>query len=133
MKFGRFIGRRAFLRAGAGAAETFLFGIPRARSESRLAQERTTGARHGIVHVIVFAHFEGWPVDPEPAVQWFEGCSRAHPSVLWTYMYSPWHLILKSPEVAKSESVFSPFLLESQSKRKAEIGLHIHLDYELMK
>lgn len=128
-----FIRRRDFLQAGAAATGALLLGTPGPGAAEPPGPSRANDARRGIVHVIVFSNFEGWPVDPEPAVKWFEDCSRAHAPVLWTHMYSPWHLLVKSPDARKAESGFSPYLMEVQAKTRAEIGLHIHMDYELMK
>jgi hypothetical protein len=89
-------------------------------------------SRRGIVHVLLFSNFEGWSQDPEPTVSWFEDCSLAHPQVRWTHLYNPWHLIMTYPEVVATEAGFSPYLLDRQRSGKAEIGVHLHMFYDLV-
>ncbi|MSS73100.1 MAG: hypothetical protein EXS64_16655 [Candidatus Latescibacteria bacterium] len=86
----------------------------------------------GVVHVIVFSNFEGFSKDPAPIIRWFDACSKAHPSVKWTHMYNPWYLLVKRPEVVRAEAGFSPYLLDVQANGAAEIGLHIHMFYDLI-
>ena len=87
----------------------------------------------GIVHVIVFSNFEGFSRDPAPVVRWFEACAKAHPAVRWTHMYNPWYLMIDRPDVVRTEAAFSPCLRDLQADGAAEIGLHIHMFYDLIK
>jgi hypothetical protein len=87
----------------------------------------------GIVNVVVFSNFEGFVWEPEPAVQWFDACSKAHPAIRWTHMYNPIYLLLKQPKYAKIEAQCSPMLLEAEAKGNAEVGLHLHLFYDLVR
>lgn len=88
----------------------------------------------GVIHIVVFSNFEGWsqPQTVATTVQWFTACSQAHPQVKWTHLYNPYHLIMKRPEVVATECIFSPYLLSLQNSGMAEIGLHIHLYYDLI-
>lgn len=88
----------------------------------------------GLIHIVVFSNFEGWsqPQTAATTVQWFTACSQAHPQVKWTHLYNPYHLIMKRPEVAATECIFSPYLLSLQNSGMAEIGLHIHMFYDLI-
>jgi hypothetical protein len=85
-----------------------------------------------IVHVIVFSNFEGWSKKPGETVAWLDACWQAHPYIRWTHMYNPWHLLMKHlPEVKATEAVFTPYVRGAQDSGRAEVGLHIHLYYEL--
>lgn len=64
----------------------------------------------GLVHLVIFSNFEGLPVDPAPAIAWFEACAQAHPLVRWTHLYNPRYLLLDRPEMARAEAAFSPYL-----------------------
>lgn len=91
----------------------------------------------GTVHVVVFSNFEGWsqPDTAENCVRWFKDCSAAHPKVRWTHLYNPYHLLMggpERPEVLATEQSFSPYLLGLQNSKLAEIGLHIHLFYDMV-
>jgi hypothetical protein len=89
----------------------------------------------GVIHIVVFSNFEGWS-QPQTAattvVQWFKACSQTHPQVKWTHLYNPYHLIMKRPEVVATECIFSPYLLSLQNSGMAEVGLHIHLYYDMI-
>lgn len=88
----------------------------------------------GVVHIVVFSNFEGWsqPNTAAAVVQWFRACSTAHPRVKWTHLYNPYHLLMKRPEVVATESIFSPYLLKLQNSSMAEVGIHIHLYYDMI-
>ena len=89
----------------------------------------------GVVQVVVFSNFEGWP-HPKSAgaiVRWFDACARAHPEVRWTHLYNPAYLLIGREEIAATEKVFSPYLLDAQDAGRAEIGLHIHPFYDLIR
>ena len=86
----------------------------------------------GIVHLIVFSNFEGFNQDPGPSIRWFEACSQAHPLIRWTHLYNPRHLLVTTPESIATDHGFSPYLLREQDRGRAEIGLHLHLFYDLV-
>src|SRR5689334_5526483 len=88
----------------------------------------------GVIHIVVFSNFEGWsqPQTAAATVQWFTACSQEHPQVKWTHLYNPYHLIMKRPEVVATECIFSPYLLSLQNSGLAEVGLHIHLYYDMI-
>lgn len=49
-------------------------------------------------------------------------------------MYNPWHLLMKYlPEVKATEAVFTPYVRSAQDSGRAEVGLHLHLFYELVR
>jgi hypothetical protein len=87
----------------------------------------------GIIDVVVFSNFEGFIWEPAPAARWFEACSKAHPAIKWTHMYNPIYLMLKQPSYAKIEAQFSPMLLAAEARGEAEVGLHLHLFYDLVR
>ncbi|MFN0052636.1 MAG: hypothetical protein ACKV0T_10615 [Planctomycetales bacterium] len=127
--------RRNWLKQSALVAGACILGGLRADADSEGAPDSTPAKPpgRGRVHVIVFSNFEGWPVDPEPAIRWFDDCRRAHPALSWTHMYSPWHLLVRSPEAVRAEAAFSPWLLEACTLHKAEVGLHVHMNYDMIR
>jgi hypothetical protein len=89
----------------------------------------------GVVHVVVFSNFEGWSqpqAAPQAIVDWFTALSQTHPQMRWTHLYNPYHLIMKRPEAVATEAIYSPYLLELQKSGMAEVGLHIHLFYDMV-
>lgn len=88
--------------------------------------------RRGVVHVVVFSNFEGQPLDAASAIRWFEACTQAHPAIRWTHMYNPRYLVIQSPELKAAEAVLSPYLLKLQAAQSAEIGLHLHMYYDMV-
>ena len=95
--------------------------------------DRTSGNNlPGIVHLIVFSNFEGFNQDPEPSIRWFDACSQAHPLIRWTHLYNPRHLLVTTPESIATDDGFSPYLLRERDQGRAEIGLHLHLFYDLV-
>lgn len=99
-----------------------------------LAEEKAgaNSTKRGVVHVVVFSNFEGRSRDAQPVIKWFDACRSSHPAVKWTHMYNPIYLIAKTPQRAAAETAFSNYLLEQQKAGAAEIGLHLHMYYELI-
>jgi hypothetical protein len=90
-------------------------------------------SKAGVVHVVVFSNFEGNLLDAGPAIKWFDACTAAHPVIVWTHMYNPLYLVVDSPGLRKAEATISPYLRDLQSRGKAEIGLHLHPYYDLVR
>src|SRR2546427_8509911 len=44
----------------------------------------------------------------------------------------PYTTLFRSPEVVATECIFSPYLLSLQNSGMAEVGLHIHLYYDMI-
>lgn len=120
-------------------ASACLLHAPPGSSAAEPAKPRTGAAQAdtarttGGISICVFSNFEGGATDALAAVRWFEACSRAHPEIRWTHLYNPWHLAIQSKATADTEPIFSRFLLDAQSARRAEVGMHIHLYYELVR
>jgi hypothetical protein len=89
--------------------------------------------KQGIAHVVVFSNFEGNLHDAQPALRWFDACTAAHPAIAWTHMYNPIYLVADSPELRKAETIITPYLRDLQSRKKAEVGLHLHCFYDLVR
>jgi hypothetical protein len=124
--------RREFVLGGAFIGKMAGFGMPRL-SWAQTAPPKPASTKPGIVDVVVFSNFEGWLQNPGPAVRWFESCSQAHPSITWTHMYSPRYLVVQTPEMIKAGAEFTPYLLKARASGRAEVGLHIHLFYDLIR
>jgi hypothetical protein len=124
--------RRKFLLATAFAGGLVGLGVPEL-NWTQVPPSTKPSSRTGTVHVVVFSNFEGWLHNPGPAVQWFEACSKAHPSIVWTHMYSPRYLVVKTPEMIRAGDGFTPYLLKAQANGGAEVGLHTHLFYDMVK
>src|SRR5262245_29972535 len=77
------------------------------------AQEATSAARSGIVNVIVFSNFEGQAQNSQPVIRWFDACTKAHPSIRWTHMYSPRQLLVDTPEAKNATTEFNAYLRAS--------------------
>lgn len=87
----------------------------------------------GTVHIVVFSNFEGFARQPAPILRWFEACAKAHPAVRWTHLYNPLYLLVQQPAIITAEAAFSPFLLDAEKRGAAEVGIHLHLFYALMR
>ncbi len=48
-------------------------------------------------------------------------------------MYNPRYLVVKSTEMDGADAGFTPYLLKAQADRQAEVGLHIHMFYDLIR
>lgn len=86
----------------------------------------------GIVHVIVFTNFEGWDIEPEAAeraVTWFDDCFTEHSEIRWTHLYSPRHLLVRHD----LDAIFTPYLLRVMNDSNAEIGIHAHLYFDMVR
>ncbi len=108
-----------------------------AREKEALADcEKTPPPPPGTVHVIVFSNFEGFQLNREQAqrvIDWFDACSAAHPEARWTHLYDPRHLLVDEPRFNEGAEIFDPYLLDLQSSGIAEIGIHMHMYYDLVR
>jgi len=130
--------RRQALRAIVCLWGGCVAGEP-ARSFAACGDDQNNGAvipanapQRGVVHIVVFSNFEGSLIDVQPAIQWFNECSAAHPAIVWTHMYNPIYLVMETPQLKKAEATLSSYLRDLQSRTKAEVGLHLHLYYDLV-
>jgi hypothetical protein len=131
--------RRQALRLMAGLCGGALLSA-RANSSAVAAESSSNDAapsgkasKPGVVHVVVFSNFEGNLQDAQPALRWFDACTAAHPAIVWTHMYNPIYLVADSPEMRKAEATITPYLRDMQSRKKAEVGLHLHCFYDLVR
>jgi hypothetical protein len=126
----RILTRRDFLLATGVAGGTFVLGIPKLNWAQMTTSKKSS--KLGTVQVIVFSNFEGWLQNVRPAALWFEACSKAHPSIVWTHMYSPRYLVVKTAELIRAGAEVTSYLLKAQASGRVEVGLHIHLFYDLI-
>lgn len=87
----------------------------------------------GVVHVVVFSNFEGKHIEPVPVIRWFDACTAVHRGVRWTHMYNPVYLLLDSPKMLQARAAFNPYLLNLQKSAAAEVGLHVHMYYDMVR
>lgn len=91
-----------------------------------------TSTKPGAIHVVVFSNFEGWSRDADKAIQWFDACTAAYPSIRWTHMYNPMYLVKPSPQLLEAAKTYNSYLRDGQVQGKIEVGLHLHMFHDLI-